>query len=180
MRGKDATACVTDAARARHLTSDPADRDARTPRQVSCCRCDSGLYSPAWWCRAARRVRPRFVFGLTHVRETEIVLLGPETWDGVEHSARAGETLRAVAETGVMPGTAHGVADQQSVSTRGARVRADVADREKLISASDKQQRFAAHVAGNHPEGGDRRDGDSSGEIGSRGHFVHVNSSIAV
>ena len=77
-----------------------------------------------------------------------------------------------------MPGTAHGVADQQSVGKRCAVVRTDGADREELVSTAHEQHRFAERVPENHRAVGDRRDSDSLRQVRPGERVVHAISSV--
>ena len=71
------------------------------------------------------------------------------------------------AEAGMMPGTAHRVADQQPFRERAAVVRTGCADRKHLAAGSGQDHRILPNVAEQHGAIGEQRGIDTLGEIGA-------------
>src|SRR5215469_11492704 len=86
------------------------------------------------------------------------------------------------AEAGMMPGTAHRVADQQAFREGTAVVRAGCVDRKYLIARSGQDHLILSNVAKQHGAVSEQLDLYTLGEIGA-GRFrlvcIHGNSSTA-
>src|ERR1700677_4199607 len=93
---------------------------------------------------AARRCR-RLCALLTY-EDLTVALLDRPACDGIKSRSARGLAGSKV-ETGMMPGTAHGVVDHEPVNKRRVIVRAQGPDREYLCSAAHQQNLLAAGVA---------------------------------
>jgi hypothetical protein len=121
----------------------------------------------AVWClrrRFAPRLRFRLRAFLSHENPPVTLLDGPAC-DGTQ-GGRAQGFAAAQVETGVVPGTAHGIANHEPVPQRAVVMRALSADREDLSPAADEQDWFAAGIADYLAAVGELAEGNALGEFG--------------
>ena len=76
---------------------------------------------------------------------------------------------RTQAETGMVPGTAHGLAIHQPLAQGTAIMGAGRADREKFIAPARQQNGLVAHMARQHRAGGEVADRNATGKVGTGG-----------
>ena len=85
---------------------------------------------------------------------------------------------RAQAEAGVVPGTAHRIADNEAVGERTVVVAAVSRRREDLLADAYQQHLVLADMTGQHAAVGEFCEGDALGQVGAAGlglivgHFV--------
>ena len=115
--------------------------------------------------RLAPRLRLRLRAFLSHENLPVTLLDGPAR-DGTQGGRAQGFTAAQV-ETGVVPGTAHGIANHEPVAQRAVVMRALSADREDLSPAADEQDGFAAGMADELAAVGELAEGNALGEIGA-------------
>src|SRR5207244_11714124 len=98
--------------------------------------------------------------------------------DGIQRR-RAQRLAGAEIETGVVPRTAHRVADEESLGERAAVVRARGADGVDVAAAADEQHRLAVGVAAEHRAVRELLDGNALLEIGTGQLCLHNSKNSA-
>src|SRR5262249_18017738 len=95
-----------------------------------------------------------------------VATLDSKARHGIE-CRRGDRFTRAQAETGMMPGTSHGVADDQPLCERSTVMGAGRSDREQLITAAHEEYRVIPDMPTDHPSIRHITEGNALGEIRS-------------
>ena len=127
--------------------------------------------------RFAAQLRCRLVALLSH-EDLAVALLDRPAGDRAQGRSAQG-FARAQVEAGVMPGTAHGVADHEPVDERTVVMRAIGPDREHLRPAAHQQNLLVADMADQLAAIGKRAERNALRQIGAAGLGLVLSHSLS-